>query len=139
MKKVRVILISLNILLAIYSGYALFSVWGDKLLYINSTAGLLFSHSYRISILLCILLLLINLSIFMVSKKSNSNKTINKIDQTRMKHINTNSTEKLETELIIKENNIDVLQSNLNNAYCSNCGAQKKDNDMFCGECGCKF
>ncbi|MFA9378008.1 MAG: hypothetical protein ACERKZ_14890 [Lachnotalea sp.] len=139
MKKVRLVLISLNILIAIYSVYAWFQVWGDKLLYINSTAGLVFSHTYRISVLLCMLLLIINLFIFVVTKKSNGNKTINKINKTVKNSMNTNSAEKLETELIINENKKDVLQSNLTTIYCSKCGAKKRINDVFCGECGFKF
>ncbi len=65
----RIVLAVLTVLCGVFAGWALYMVWGDKLLYNNSRFGYLASSCYEWAIALFVLLLLVDMMLIVINKK----------------------------------------------------------------------
>ena len=65
----RIVLAVLTVLCGIFAGWALYMVWGDKLLYNNSRLGYLASSCYKWAIAAFMLLLLVDMMFIVINRK----------------------------------------------------------------------
>ncbi|MFA9466226.1 MAG: zinc ribbon domain-containing protein [Velocimicrobium sp.] len=137
-KKSRIIFVLFNLLIMAVVSYSLFMVWGDRLFYCNSLLGYILAKTYRFSILAFVIILLVDFYCFYASKKARKKKEQESSGEERkVKRVTLEEKiEVVETEKAGEQNTSSPVDKQED---CPACGAKKRENAIFCGECGYKF
>ncbi len=76
---IRIISVIFSMICGAYTAFAMYSIWGDKLLYYNSKTGYILSVSYKWTLLLFLIFIAadILLTLLLLKKKKDSKQTGN--------------------------------------------------------------